>query len=618
MKIDKEYRFPVSISKETFIDKTIAKAMIGDATPEYKAIRKQYGLKSIHFYRKEVNSEELLNYLLDGHCICHLFGNSGKYDYFYKDDKKIKNFQGAYCICVDIDETKYTLEEYIEKIPKKPTFYYTSYRHMKENEEGVVSARFRMVYVFNTIIKNHYVFRYICKLLNDMIENNVETIKDKCNLISTQYFNGTYRTFDPIFHNEGIIYNFEDFGINLPSLTDYMIHYCEYKSPNKEHQENIKTILYKLTGKTYVFNNPTMSFILAPENISCDQVNTITHDNEKVPRWLVKEFKNKGLSGYNEIMRYHWKDYKIFYRTESDIWIDDEHQFIDENYICLPFYRVNLKDGQKRRKHILSRACVRRVIKPTVNAGELFINACWDVIKFMDNSDHVITIDCILANVEKAMSLTIEEIFQMYGEYIDKLKKDNTPKDHIIFKYGTEDTPTKRKNIRYERINEVYDFEKTDKENQPTVSEHLGYNISIETLKRYRKEYGKTKYNKSVNTNYLSKIEETESVNTNYLSKTESVNTNYLVEEKKERKETESVNTNYLVEEKKERDIIKNDSEITQKKKRSKQEELNELKRSLTLDGITKDYLGIHNYTKDIDVRMINRNNQDSFESMFI
>ena len=77
-------------------------------------------------------------------------------------------------------------------------------------------------------------------------------------------------------------------------------------------------------------------------------------------------------------------------------------------------------------------------------------------------------------------------------------------------------------------------------------------------------------------------------------------------------------NIDSIYEGKKEKEFIKNDSEIPQKKKRSKQEELNELKRSLTIDGITKDFLGIHNYTKGIDVRMTSINNHDSFESMFI
>ena len=83
------------------------------------------------------------------------------------------------------------------------------------------------------------------------------------------------------------------------------------------------------------------------------------------------------------------------------------------------------------------------------------------------------------------------------------------------------------------------------------------------------------------------------------------------VDEEKKNEETNNIKD-------KEKEFIKNDSEIPQKKKRSKQEELNELKRSLTLDGITTDYLGIHNYTKGIDVRMTSINNQDNFESMFI
>ena len=84
-----------------------------------------------------------------------------------------------------------------------------------------------------------------------------------------------------------------------------------------------------------------------------------------------------------------------------------------------------------------------------------------------------------------------------------------------------------------------------------------------------------------------------------------------VADEEKKNEETNDIKDN-------DKEFIKNDSEIYQKKKRSKQEELNELKRSLTLEGITTDFLGIHNYTKDIDVRMISSNNQDSFESMFI
>ena len=535
---NKDYKFQVSLSKEIFKDKIIAAAMIGNNTPENKEIRKQYGLKSIHFYRKDVTPAELLGYLLDGHCVCHLFPNSKDYDYFYKGDKKIDKFQGAYCICVDIDKTNYTLDEYISKLPMKPTFYYTSYSHMQDDK----GARFRMVYVFSKMIKNHYIFRYFCKCLNDMIENNVEPIEDKCNLNSTQYFNGTHRSCNPVYGITDIIYDLNDFGIDGQSCIDYLINYCDYKSPQKDHQEKIKEILLKLTGKTYVFNASTLSFILAPENLNYTQVDNTPQKENKCPVWLVKYFRSKGLAGYNEFMRTHWKDYKIFYRTEGTKWIDD-HQFIDENYICLPFYKVKIKDKNKRRKKIFERACIRRIIKKDTNAAELFLNACWDVIKFMDNSDNVITADCIKVNVEKAMSLTVEEIIVMYGKHIDLIKKQKTPKDNIIFKKGTKATKTRRKNIKYERINEIYDIDKTDKENIQIISEQLGLHISIETIKRYRKEYGITKYkkNKSVKSDNLIN-ESVKSDNLYKMNETKSANTEYLIEKKEDVFNTDKMN----------------------------------------------------------------------------
>ena len=508
---DKEYRFPVSLSKEIFIDKIIAGAMIGDNTKENKEIRKQYGLSAIHYYRKDVTSGELLNYLLDGHSVCHLFKNTNGYDYFYKNDKVIKNFEGAYCICVDIDKTKFTLEEYIEKLPMKPTFYYTSYSHMKDGK----GARFRMVYVFNKLIKNHYIFRYCCKCLNDMIENNVETIEDKCNLVSTQYFNGTHRSFNPSYGITDIIYDFNDFGIEGQPCIDYMINYCEYKSPQKEHKENIKEILYKLTGRRYVFNLSTMSFVLAPKTLLSSQPTDTNQGSNKCSYWLVKYFRDNGLDSYDKFMKTHWKDYSIFYRKESDKWIDDSYQYVDDTYICLPYYARKIKDRNKRRKKIFERACLRRLINPEATADELFINSCWDVRMFFDNTDGIITADCIQANVEKAVSLSLEEIVYMYGEHIDLIKKQKTPKDNIIFKKGTKKTKTKRRNIKFERMNEVYDRRKTDKENIEIIKDQLGINVSLRTIKRFRKEYGITKYkknesvksdnllNKSVKSDYL-------------------------------------------------------------------------------------------------------------------
>lgn len=54
-----------------------------------------------------------------------------------------------------------------------------------------------------------------------------------------------------------------------------------------------------------------------------------------------------------------------------------------------------------------------------------------------------------------------------------------------------------RKEIRYKRISELYTPEYTDIKNLE-IFKQQGLNISLSTLKRWRKEIGITKYNKSV------------------------------------------------------------------------------------------------------------------------
>ena len=57
-------------------------------------------------------------------------------------------FKGAQAIFVDIDNTRYrTIPEYINSLTYKPTCVYMSFSDNTE-KHGVVSIRFRLVYVF--------------------------------------------------------------------------------------------------------------------------------------------------------------------------------------------------------------------------------------------------------------------------------------------------------------------------------------------------------------------------------------------------------------------------------------------------------------------------------------
>jgi hypothetical protein len=220
------------------------------------------------------------------------------------------------------------------------------------------------------------------------------------------------------------------------------------------------------------------------------------------------------------------------------------------------------------------------------------------------------------------MMLSIEDIKNSFCKNIKKQK--------MILKKGTykglADANRKYRIIRIENLNKYYDRNLTVKENQ-NILETSGIETSIRSLYNYCKE---NNINPNPKKNTISDeeakklIDTKKSVRQNLeIFKEKNLNISKdrisrLLNEKKEDCPS-CANIDSIYEDKKEiKDVIKNDSEITQKKKRSKQEELNELKNKLTLDGITTDFLGIHNYTKDIDVRMTSINNQDSFESMFI
>lgn len=189
-----------------------------------------------------------------------------------------------------------------------------------------------------------------------------------------------------------------------------------------------------------------------------------------------------------------------------------------------------MRNGQKRRKKILERACLRRLIKPDVTVDELLVNSLWDVLNMFDNSDGVLTIDCLVYNVEKAMSMSIEEIMSTYSEHIDEIKKERTPQDSIILKRGIENPKTVRKEINHRNIIELYDVSKTDMENVEIIKERLGLKkLSVRLLKDIRKEFGITKYKKRKSAK--SDLLNNESAESDYLVKKKKSDTYYISRE---------------------------------------------------------------------------------------
>ena len=129
---NENYKIDVSLSKESFKDKTISNAMIGKSSTENRLIRKEYGYdprRGVSFDEIYTIPSELLDYLLKGHVFCHIFNPYyiRKDGTFGSSQKTKRNFVYSNVIGVDIDETGYsTPQEYIDTLRLKPTFWYTS------------------------------------------------------------------------------------------------------------------------------------------------------------------------------------------------------------------------------------------------------------------------------------------------------------------------------------------------------------------------------------------------------------------------------------------------------------------------------------------------------------
>ena len=517
---NEDFRFDVSISKECFPDKTISNAMIGKSSRENRLIRKEYGYDSrrgVSFGELYTTPSELLEYLLNGHVFCHVFNPYyiRKDGTFGSSQKTKRNFVYSQIIGVDIDETGYSSpQQYIDTLRIKPTFWYTSYSHLKYNEEkNYGGPRFRLIYVFNSYIDNPYYFRYCASKLNKMIEEDTgEKIKDKCNLNCTQYFNGTCLDNSELNIEYGItnfIYGLEDIGVSFTKSSDsdyvdYLCNKCYYSCLKTDDYFGIRNELNRITHKYYYYNFKRKIFEVYQEvKITSHTINgemEKDRTSEFEYDYVVNEPQTSSYSAATETILYDWdhrtlddflkcsqwnkslENTKYIYRMEKE-WDDKNYQFVDGDYFSLFHFRSRRFDHEGRRKTLYQRMCLRRLLSPEITKDEMVVNTIVDIIKYFDNSDGVLNADFIKNNIDTSFSLSPEEINEMYKVSIDYLKQETRPKNGYIIKYGVSD----EKRITYEILDDFYNTCFTVNENYDYLNETCDISFSKSTLYDYCK-----------------------------------------------------------------------------------------------------------------------------------
>ena len=398
MNVIQNYRFQTNVSVDTYKDKKEATACLS------RAGAKAVGKNKMAFVEQSVSVSEFLGLATSGHAFCNLFDFNPDEKYWitatnglsypsYPVYKKGANkgamklsikadqfFRGSQTVFVDIDFTKYTvISEYISTLTQPPTCVYMSFSDNKD-KHGIVSRRFRLVYVLDEIVGLED-FRKISATISDRIVLDTgEPMDDDCGTRVSQYMNGVFGNNET--YQTDRIYSVSDFigeGID----------YIDCPQPQNEVEQETAQVVF----------------------------------NEQMVNDMVK-------LEYPEFMHYYSKQYKYFYRTErpeKEEWINGLYQLTDGNYLQLWYYRERQIDGQMRRRKLFKNACLRRIMRPDVDPDTLLFNLYVDCVRFFDNSDGVITLDTLKRKVVNAMKMTNEQLLA-YCNWEIQYWQENRPK----------------------------------------------------------------------------------------------------------------------------------------------------------------------------------------------
>lgn len=455
MKKDDNFVFETNVSVDAYMTKMEATACLS-----------RFGAKSLNrqkmaFKRRHVTVDEFLKLATNGYCFCNLFtydpnrkywiqAKDGRYSKVYPEYRVGSNkggmklsfkadefFHGTQTVFVDIDYTNYSeVSDYLNDLTYQPTGVYMSFSD-KQAKHGVVSRRFRLVYIFDKILDKAEL-EYVAHIINAQLEiDTKEPLDDDCGKRMSQYMNGVYG--NPEVYSSYLIYSVNDFQYSMP--------------------------LASLSASAPPQSTPVLP---TQTKVSFDQR-------------MLSDMQNLG---YDDFMHIYSTKYVYRYRVEKQEWQDwILYQPTDDDYLQLWWYREKQMDGQHRRRKLFKNACLRRLMFPDMDADTMLFNLYIDAHRFFDNSDGVITITTLRRKVEKSFQMTDKDL-QNYCSYEIQYWKANRPKFIVNPK-----APVKRallanidKTIRWNELDKVYDPSKSVEENMA----HL--DVSRATVYRYCKE----------------------------------------------------------------------------------------------------------------------------------
>jgi len=390
----------------------------------------------------DLSLENIAEIITHGNCFTSIFKKAN----FSVSYKKETNWIGTDFVVFDVDNVKneITFDEYLKSLKFIPTIIYTTPNCNKQKPTDTKPfSRFRLLYAFETTITDKTIYQGIYDAIKDTFNTTLfdQTKKwDNCANSPVQQFSGNATKNCQITIND-VIYNISNFDIKEP--TEEPIEKDKIKVRiDDEFLQNLNTL------------KPT-------DFLSC--------------------YRDKFQIIYESELDYNEEGYAL---------TNDDYVCIERNYMIYKWFGIRkykcrkLRDGQRRRNTLFSNARIRVQIKPNISMEELIYNLVFDRTYFFNNSDKVLTNQCLLR-----IALDAKKSKR-------KMKMKNIPRLRVSVEYCMINhiTPKAQKQIaekleHYKEISMWYDPTKNVYQNVK-IAKEKGNGEVYNTLQKYCFENG--------------------------------------------------------------------------------------------------------------------------------
>lgn len=414
---------------------------------------------TLKYERKSICIETFAELIKQGYCFCHCFQT--KNQSFGVNEKRYDKFEKADMVFIDIDNSDLEMKDFVNTLSQRPTLYYTTPNNY--TSKSGYKYRFRLCYLLNVPITNSQQYQAVYESIVHCISNDIKGFKneDNCGKSAVQQFSGNGNSSCELYFNENVFscsdFPFQNNNVSLSSSLLFS------NGKKKNTSSTCETIDREITDELFIYD--------------------VTH------------LKAEELIGkYREIYRYF---------THTELEFSNGYALIPPEYIEIyrswqtmertkPNGSTNvervvkkLRDGDGRRRKLFIAGLVMRKIAPEITYEHLLYNLLCEKYYYYDDSDRVLTSECMMEIARNVMNIPVNEI-----NLSSKDKRKYIVDKAFCANNGIKPNQMKnivRKWLKDEVIGNLYDCNMTIAENLEAMKK-MGIRIGKSKLYQWCKE----------------------------------------------------------------------------------------------------------------------------------